>query len=270
MKREKKGGNRNGKKKKKVKKTRKTACNINIVCGDCMEKLKEIPERSIDMVLCDPPYGTTQNKWDTILPLEEMWYQLKRICQPSACIVFFCAQPFTSRLVMSNPKMFKQALVWSKNTVSGHLNANMMHMKKHEDIVLFYKKPPVFNKQWITGKRPYKSSTANPHPTTYGPLKEKKSSNRTDGRRNPHSILEFNTVDVKKRHHSSEKPVPLLEYLIRTFSHKGHTILDFTMGSGSTGVAAKRLGRSFIGIELNKEFYEIAKKRIEEASETSF
>ena len=235
---------------------------INLMQGDCLERMQEIPDGSINMVLTDPPYGTTACKWDTVIDLPLMWEQLKRVIKPTGAIVMTASQPFTSALVMSNPQMFKDCLVWEKNIASNFLNANTMHLKRHEDICLFYLKPPVYNKQYGPGKAYiYNRSGLDDSGDCYGKV-SKRTNTLNEGKRNPISLLRFNRTTGS---HPTQKPVALMEYLIRTYTNEGETVLDFTMGSGTTGVAAKNLGRKFIGIELDQGYFDIAVKRIGEA-----
>lgn len=235
---------------------------INLMQGDCLERMKEIPSGTVDMVLADPPYGATQCKWDSIIPLAPMWEQLKRIIKPNGAIVMTASQPFTTTLIASNMKMFKDCLVWKKNVASNFLNANRTHLKRHEDVCIFYQKSPVYNKQMLGGA-PYKNKRNGNDDSgdCYAGI-----SKRTDtvnhGERNPISILEF---DRNVGLHPTQKPVALMEYLIKTYTNEGDTVLDFTMGSGSTGVAAVNTGRRFIGIELDDGYFKIAQDRIEQA-----
>lgn len=232
---------------------------INLMKGDCLELMKTVPDGSIDMVLTDPPYGTTACKWDSVIPFEPMWEQLKRVTKKNGAIVMTSAQPFTSALVMSNVKMFKDCLVWKKNVASNFLNANKMHLKRHEDVCVFYRSPPRYNKQLGVGTAyTNKRSGADDSGSCYGSV-AKRTSTENKGGRNPISVLEFDR-DVGL--HPTQKPVALMEYLIKTYTNEGETVLDFTMGSGTTGVAAKSLNRDFIGIELDENYYNIAKERI--------
>ena len=229
--------------------------------GDCLERMKEIPNGSVDMVLADCPYGTTSCAWDSIIPLEPMWEQLKRIIKPNGAIVMTAAQPFTSVLVCSNLKMFKYSMVWRKSQSTGHLNAWRMPMRAHEDLVVFYNKPPTYNPELTPKPAKNIRPVTNRTKTTdcYG-------SHKLDAHRcppdktMPNSILEFNNAQGGL--HPTQKPVALMEYLIKTYTNEGDTVLDFTMGSGTTGVACINLNRKFIGIELDENYFEISKKRI--------
>ena len=237
---------------------------INLMHGDCLEHMKEIESDSIDMILTDPPYGTTACKWDSIIPLEPMWEQLKRIIKPNGAIVMTASQPFTSKLISSNYKMFKYCWVWHKSQSTGHLNAWRMPMRAHEDLVVFYSKPPTYNPE-LKDKlknniRPITSRTKKTDCYGYHKL----DSHRCPADKTmPNSIVNFNNAQGTV--HPTQKPVALMEYLIKTYTNEGETVLDFTMGSGTTGVAAKNLNRNFIGIELDEGYFNIAKQRIENA-----
>ena len=243
---------------------------INLMLGDCLERIKEIPSGSVDMVLADPPYGTTQCKWDSIIDLDIMWEQLKRIVKPTGAIVMTASQPFTSVLVTSNLKMFKYSLCWEKTTATGHLNAKKMFMRAHEDILVFYSKPPTYNPQKTHG---HKRKTANNvdrgalQSDVYG--NEKGVTNYSSTSRYPRSVIKTSTDKQKSKLHPTQKPVALMEYLIKTYTNENETVLDFTMGSGTTGVAAKNLNRKFIGIEMDKGYFNIAKERINNTTTTT-
>ena len=238
---------------------------INLMLGDCLERMKEISDGSVDMVLTDPPYGTTACKWDSIIPLEPMWEQLKRIIKPNGAIVMTAANPFTSVLICSNLKMFKQSLVWEKTMASNFAQAKRQHFKKHEDIVVFYSKQCTYNPQMEAGKA-YKdkreSGSRNASVGSEGNVKRLPIENK--GTRYPSSVQKFSNGN-NGNVHPTQKPVALMEYLIKTYTNESETVLDFTMGSGSTGVAAKNLNRKFIGIEMDENYFNIAKKRINEA-----
>ena len=236
---------------------------INLMQGDCLERMKEIPDGSVDMVLTDPPYGTTACKWDTVIDLPLMWEQLKRVIKPNGAIVMTACQPFTSALVMSNPEMFKYCWVWEKSLFTNFAMVKKQPAKKHEDIVVFYNKQPVFYPQMVKGT-PY---TDKERSRTFGVINDampKKKAIKNTGTRYPSSVQKFSNGN-NGNIHPTQKPVALMEYLIRTYTNEGETVLDFTMGSGTTGVAAKNLGRKFIGIELDQGYFDIAVKRIGEA-----
>jgi DNA modification methylase len=247
---------------------------------DCLKILPTLAESYIDMVLVDLPYGQTGCEWDNVIDLEKMWKQLNRICKDTTAIVFFCTTKFGNTLINSNPKQFRYDLVWEKSNSVGFLNANKMPLRLHEMMYIFYKKLPTYNPQKTAGK-PYNTngnkpsklfgdkpstSTDNPtgdrHPTsivkTYGAGGIIK--HQSDGsNRHPTSIIQ---CPNKKSKHPTAKPVELCEWLVKSYSNEGDTILDFTMGSGSTGVACKNLNRKFIGIEMDEAYFKICEERL--------
>ncbi len=235
---------------------------IELRQGDCLEIMDDIPSKSIDLILCDLPYGTTQNKWDSVIPLEALWEQYNRIIKDHGAIVLFSQMPFTAVLVNSNLKMFRYEWIWQKEMGTGFLNAKKMPMKIHENICVFYKKLPTYHPQMRTGFKPY---TIQQHSDSnnYGDYHRVTTNN--NGKRYPIDIIQFNRD--KDKVHPTQKPVALLEYLINTYTDIGDTVLDNCMGGGSTGVAASNLKRKFIGIEINPEYFEIAKQRIEVAKQ---
>ena len=232
--------------------------------GDCLERMKEIPDGSVDMILTDPPYGTTACKWDSIIPLEPMWEQLKRIIKPNGAIVMTASQPFTTTLISSNMEMFKYCWVWEKSLSGSPVLCKVMPMKIHEDICVFYSKRPGYKPQMTTGTLRETKITA---VSIEGqPLISSKSSNtRISNKRYPRSVQYFSNADRKNKVHPTQKPVALMEYLIKTYTNEGEAVLDFTMGSGTTGVAAQNLNRDFIGIEMDENYFNIAKDRISQA-----
>ena len=222
--------------------------------------MSRIQDNSVDMILCDLPYGTTQNKWDSVIPLDRLWAEYKRIIKKNGAIALFAQTPFDKILGCSNIEMLKYEWIWAKTEGTGFLNAKKMPLKFHENILVFYEKPPTYNPQMTKGK-PYKYKKDGITSSNYG------NSNGTDlivneGERHPKSIIEFKK---DKGLHPTQKPVALLEYLIRTYTNDGETILDNCMGSGSTGVACANTGRKFIGIELDRGYFEVAQKRVEGA-----
>lgn len=241
---------------------------IKLYKGDCLDIMPNIPTGSVDVVICDPPYGTTACKWDSVIPFEPMWKQLNRVIKPNGAIVLFGSEPFSSALRMSNIDNYKYDWIWQKNRPTGSLNANIRPMINHELILVFYREQPIYNK--ILENRDcnekskkrfeyrmigFSGSNTMGHANTvknkYNPLL-----------RNPTTVKKFNSVINAKRLHPTQKPVLLMEYLMKTYTNEGDTVLDFTMGSGTTGVAAKNLNRDFIGIEKDENYLNIAEKRI--------
>ena len=236
-----------------------------IIQGDCLEVMKDIDDKSIDMILCDLPYGTTACSWDTIIPFEPLWEQYKRIIKDNGAIVLTASQPFTSKLVMSNLKMFKYEWIWIKNRGSNFALANKMPIKEHENVLVFYKNLPTYNpikqKRAETGKQRVKT-IINPSTVSenYGGvvLQEGKIYGKL---RLPSSWQKFN---CEVGLHPTQKPVSLFEYLIKTYTNEGDLVLDNCIGSGTTAVAAKHLKRSFIGIEILPDYVKIAKERLKQ------
>jgi len=231
-----------------------------LVNGDCLEVIKYIPDGSVDMVLTDPPYGTTACKWDSIIPLEPMWEHLKRVIKPNGAIVMTASQPFTTTLISSNRKMFKYCWVWEKSGVTGVLNAKKQPLRCIEEVVVFYKKQCTYNPQGVV-ECDWETSTGNSgggNSDNYGAVRVGKYRQTQTGY--PRQVLRFHSVG--KTVHPTQKPVALMEYLIRTYTNPGELVLDFAMGSGTTGVACVKTGRKFIGIELDEGYFKIAQERI--------
>ncbi|MGK0446537.1 MAG: site-specific DNA-methyltransferase (adenine-specific) [Polaribacter sp.] len=231
---------------------------IDLRLGDCLEVMKTFADNSIDAIITDPPYGTTACKWDSVIDFKLMWEQLNRIIKPNGAIVLFGSEPFSSALRMSNIKNYKYDWIWKKPKGTGHLNAKRMPMNDVETISVFYIKQCTYNPQFTEGK-PYKSKSGKSSFDGYG--KDNRKGNDNKGKRYPKRLLEFNVVE-RNTVHPTQKPLPLLEYLIKTYTNENETILDFTMGSGSTGLAAKNLNRNFIGIEMDSAYFSIAENRI--------
>lgn len=227
---------------------------------ECLEGMKKIPDGSIDMILADLPYGTTKNKWDSIIPLDLLWVQYSRIIKDNGAIVLTAQTPFDKTLGVSNLKLLRYEWIWRKPNGTGHLNAKKMPMKNHENILVFYKKLPTYNPQVTKGK-PY-SGVASSHSTNYGKQKDGILT-VNNGFRYPVSVLDY-TRDSNKLH-PTQKPVKLFEYLIKTYTNEGETVLDNVMGSGTTAIAAINTNRNYIGFELDTTYYELAKERIENA-----
>lgn len=230
---------------------------IDLRQGDCLDILPTIPAGSVDMVLCDLPYGTTQNKWDSIIPLDRLWAEYWRIVKPNGAVVLTAQAPFDKALGASCLRYLKYEWIWIKPSASGFLNAKKAPLKNAENVLVFYRKQPTYNPQMRTGFKPYKSKQGIKS-SNYGAMDENHIS-QSDGDRYPISTLEFNN---ERGSHPTQKPVALMEYLIRTYTNEGETVLDNTMGSGTAGVAAKNTGRKFIGIERDPAYFEIADKRI--------
>jgi site-specific DNA-methyltransferase (adenine-specific) len=222
----------------------------------------------VDAIICDLPYGTTACKWDTVIPFEPLWAHYKRVIKPNGAIVLFGSQPFTSALVMSNVKMFKYCWVWRKNRSTGFANAKKQPLREVEDILVFYKAQPTYNPQNLTRINKVRRNSTQGGATIQGhDIGNAKGSMRTIGAEYvqefegyPTNVLE---IDSERGIHPTQKPVALMEYLIRTYTNEGETVLDNTMGSGTTGVACLNTGRNFIGIEKDLAYFEIARNRIE-------
>lgn len=240
---------------------------IKLMHGDCLERMKEIPDGSVDLILTDPPYGTTACKWDSIIPLDSMWSQLNRIIKHEGVIALSGSQPFTSVLVCSNLEMFKYSWVWEKNKSTGHLNSKRQPMRKFEDILIFgnlgvsaTSKSHLPYKPQMSDGEPYSGrgggvESGNDCYRGYG-----KTRSDNKGERYPENIIKFKSD--KGKVHPTQKPVALMEYLIKTYTSESETVLDFTMGSGTTGVACINTNRSFIGIEMDDKYFNIAEERI--------
>jgi site-specific DNA-methyltransferase (adenine-specific) len=225
--------------------------------------MKDIPDKSVDMILCDLPYGTTACKWDVIIPFEPLWEQYERIIKDNGAIVLTASQPFTSALVMSNPKWFKYCWVWVKTKASGHLDAKRKPMRKHEDILVFGRKGyPEYNPQGLVDGIFKNGRDVDMADRVYSQYKNHGISQKGNY---PKTVLEFANPSGKGHLHPTQKPVALFEYLIKTYTNEGETVLDNCMGSGTTAIACINTGRNFIGIELDDTYFGIAKKRIAEA-----
>ena len=238
--------------------------------GDCLELMNKIPDKSIDMILCDLPYGTTKNKWDSVLPFDKMWEQYGRIIKENGCIALFADGMFMSDLMQSNKKLWRYNLVWDKELISGFLNANRMPLRSHEEICIFYKKLPTYNPQFTDGEPLHgmgtKFSQEKNKNNNYGNFDScnNPSAKRTgDTKKYPKSIVKFPRPASCVMIHPTQKPVELLEWLIKTYTNENDFVLDNCMGSGSTGVAAVGINRNFIGMELEEKYFNIAKERIE-------
>jgi site-specific DNA-methyltransferase (adenine-specific) len=233
--------------------------------GDCLEILPTLPARSVDAVICDPPYGTTACAWDSVIPLEPMWAAIRHVLKSCGAVVLFGSQPFTSALVMSNPKFFKYCWVWDKKLTVNFLNAHKQPLRQTEDIVVFYKEQCTYNPQLETRGLPRNKGGYNkPNGSeNYGIYHNVDSFNNIY---HPTNLIKISNAQQVGKLHPTQKPVALMEYLIRTYTNEGDVVLDFTMGSGTTGVAAMNTGRRFVGVEMDAGYYAIAQERIGNAA----
>lgn len=241
---------------------------LRLLQGDCLDLLSEIPAGSVDMIAADLPYGTTQNRWDSVIPFEPMWAAFLWVCKPSAAIVLTASQPFTSALVMSRPDLFRYAWVWDKvNRFSGHLNAKHQPLRATEDVLLFSVERPSYSPQMIPG-RPYTATSRGRKSDNFGKQRDGVTT-VNDGLYYPRNLISIAADErgTVGRIHPTQKPVALFDYLIRTYTNPGDLVLDPTMGSGTTGLAALRLGRRFIGMEKDAGYFATAQARI--AADTS-
>lgn len=236
---------------------------IKLMRGDCLELMSEIPDGSVDMVLCDLPYGTTKNKWDSVLPLDVLWTHYWRICR--GAVVLTAQTPFDKVLGVSSPAELRYEWIWEKTAATGFMNAKKAPLKAHENILVFYKKPPTYNPQMSDGA-PLKQVSAGvaSHGDNYGEAVSARAP-YSSTQRYPRSVLRYAKDNKLAAVHPTQKPVALMEYLIRTYTNEGDTVLDSCMGGGSTGVACVNTGRNFIGIELDREYFRAARSRIKEA-----
>ena len=250
--------------------------NVELINGDCLEEMKKIPDGSVDMILCDLPYevlnkGNKNASWDRHLPFDQLWEQYNRIIKDNGAIVLFAQGMFTAQLMMSNPDMWRYNLIWDKMFVSGFLNAKKMPMRSHEDILVFYKSLPTYNPQMTTGKPLHGMGTAYKNKTVtnncYGDMNRADNSRCGSTEKYPTSIVRFQKPHPSCAVHPTQKSVELCEWLIKTYTNEGETILDNCMGSGTTGVAAINTDRNFIGIELTEKYFKIAEYRINSAVE---
>lgn len=237
---------------------------IKLLQGDCLELMKTIPDGSVDAIITDMPYGTTQCKWDSVVDLGLLWEEINRIRKPNTAIVMSSQTPFDKVLGCSNIPMLKYEWIWEKTTATGHLNAKKMPMKAHENILVFYEKLPTYNPQKTVGHKPTNSFTKrNGDGECYGETSVISGGGSTE--RYPRSVQVFKSDKQKVSLHPTQKPVALMEYLIKTYTNEEDTVLDMFMGSGTTGVACINTDRKFIGIELDETYFKMAKERIEDA-----
>ena len=227
---------------------------------DCLEGMKRIPDGSVDMILCDLPYGTTRNEWDSIIPLNNLWEQYNRVIKETGAIVLTAQTPFDKLLGVSNIDNLRYEWIWDKKLASGHLNAKRAPMKRHENVLVFYKKMPTYNPAMSFGL-PYDKGITKTFSENYGEQKGVRVVN-TDGSRYPTTIIEESNANRNDRIHPTQKPVALFEYLIKTYTNKGETVLDNCMGSGTTAIACMNTERNFIGFELDETYYNKSLERI--------
>lgn len=240
---------------------------VTLLRGDCIEAMGGLPDASVDMVLADPPYGTTRNRWDSVIPFDAMWGQVWRVARETAPVLLFSQQPFASALGASDIENLRYEWVWRKTQGTGFLNANRAPMKIHENVLVFYRHLPTYHPQrWDAGRPWHGMGVANRGSTNYGDYDvNEKRTDPTTTMRYPVDVVTYQNVGrgMRDAHHPTQKPVELLEYLIRTYTDAGGVVLDFCMGSGSTGVACLRTGRKFVGIELDDHWFDVASERIE-------
>ena len=234
---------------------------MNLMLGDCLERMKEIPDGSVDMILCDLPYGTTACKWDSVIPFEPLWEQYRRVAKRNAAIVLTASQPFTSALVMSNLSNFKYQWTWDKANSTGFLNAKKQPLRQTEDVCVFYREQCTYNPEMeVRGKPRVKGGYNKPGGSdNYGDFHDVKS---VSNEYYPTNLLRISNANRAEKTHPTQKPVALMEYLIKTYTNEGETVLDNCMGSGTVGVACKNLNRKFIGIEKDETYFKIAQDRI--------
>lgn len=238
---------------------------VDLMMGDCLECMAKIEPGSVDLVLTDLPYGTTQNRWDSLIPLPAMWALVWRVLKSNGAAVFTAQTPFDKVLGVSDLTNLRYEWIWQKESGTGHLNAKKAPMKSHENVLVFYRAPPTYHPQMREGFRPYVQAQGRPKSSNYG--SQTGAVTISNGSRYPLSVINF--ARDKDKVHPTQKPVALMEYLIRTYTNEGEVVLDFTMGSGTTGVAAMQTGRRFIGIERDEKYFEIACDRIEKAREAN-
>ena len=233
-----------------------------IYLGDCLEIMREIDDKSIDLILCDLPFNVLNKRstWDVLIPLEILWSQYERIIKDNGAVILNAMEPFSSKLIMSNPKLFRYDLIWEKPLATGFLNANRMPLRSHEQILVFYKKLPVYHPQFEEGKPYTMTRRQDGVPLLYGEVKEIRHTTVSDGKRYPKSVLRF--AADKEKLHPTQKPLALGKYLCLSYSNEKDIVLDNTCGSGTYLLAAKETGRNFIGIEKDERFYNIAKFRL--------
>lgn len=236
---------------------------IDLYQGDGLDEMDKIPAHSVDMIFTDLPYGTTKNAWDVPLPLDTLWKQYRRVLKPGGAVLLFAQMPFGADLINSNRRWYRYEWIWHKTMPVGFLNANRMPLRTHENIFVFYEHLPTYHPQMTPGK-PYTAMRSARATRNYGHFDRALTIN--EGERYPRDVLTFSNGNNASKIHPTEKPVDLLEYMVRTYTDEDDTVLDSCMGSGSCGVACQHLGRNFIGIEKDPRYFEAARKRIEDAA----
>lgn len=237
-----------------------TAMGCRLMLGDCLERMEELPDNSIDMVCCDMPYGTTKCSWDTVINLNQLWCHYERIVKPNGAILLFAQTPFDKVLGVSNLKNLRYEWIWEKPAATGFFNAKKMPLKAHENILVFYKKTPTYNPQKSTGHARKTAGRLEVGSEIYGKAVKKVNYDSTE--RYPRSVQKVSKKTRVNSFHPTEKPIALIEWLVKTYTNAGDCVLDNTMGSGTAGVACMKTGRLFCGIEINPEYYAIACDRI--------
>lgn len=239
--------------------------NVWLMKGDCLERMKEIESGSVDLILTDPPYGTTACKWDSVIPLDKMWEQIKRIIKPNGAIVMTASQPFTTTLIASNMREFRYTWIWAKPYSTGFMNANKMPLRNVEDVCVFYRKLPTYNPQGVREINKKQTRRRDKGSTIYSDMGLMDGDYTQRFTNYPRQVIEFGREG--RTVHPTQKPVALMEYLIKTYTNENETVLDFTFGSCSTGVACMNTNRKFIGIEMDDHYFDIGSKRIKSAGE---
>lgn len=237
---------------------------FDLMHGNCLELMRSVPDCSVDMILADLPYGTTQCTWDVVIPFDALWSEYLRIAKPEAAIVLCAAQPFASMVVASNPKHYRYEWIWEKGNATGFLNAKKQPLRAHESAQVFYRKQPIYNPQMTSGHDRKTSKRKTVNSECYGKAFALTEYDSTE--RYPRSVQFFSSDKQAGSFHPTQKPVAWMEFLIKTYTNEGQTVMDNTMGSGTAGVACRKNCRKFIGIEMDKGYFEIASKRISEAA----
>lgn len=233
--------------------------------GDCLELMPKIPDKTVDMILCDLPYGVTQNHWDSLISLDKLWNEYKRIIKENGAIILTAQDKFSAKLMLSNEKMHKYNLIWDKKLSSGFLNANRMPLRIHEDILVFYDKLLTYNPQKVVGEKNHsKGKMKSEINNNYGKYGKQDNTNVLGNMKHPTSIIPIQKTHPSKSIHPTEKPVALFEYLIKSYSNEGNLVLDNCIGAGTTAVACQRTNRKFIGIEKELKYINIANKRLQQ------